>query len=235
MIARLSYHHNNFTIKKEVCQVENEYSAQNFRSKRIHHAIEISAQMFLRDGIESVKMTDIADECGIGVATLYRYFGTKTGITIAAMTHLWEDLKKMFGGVFESPVFKKQTGLKQCSDLMRMFIVLYEAHPAFMKLLGEFDLMIIRENVPKEKLVNYDKSIINFYPVFEAAYLTGLEDGSVREIENFQLFYVSFAHTFMELSKKLIQGELLPSDDFSIATKELETVIDAAVYFLKKE
>ena len=60
--------------------MENEYSAQNFRSKRIHHAIEISAQMFLRDGIESVKMTDIADECGIGVATLYRYFGTKTGI-----------------------------------------------------------------------------------------------------------------------------------------------------------
>ncbi len=214
--------------------MENEYSAQNFRSKRISHAIDVSAQMFLRDGIENVKMTDIADECGIGVATLYRYFGTKTGITIAAMTHLWNDLKNMFSGVFDSPVFKSQTGLKQCSDLMRMFIVLYEAHPAFMKLLGEFDLMIIRENVPKDKLRDYDRSIINFYPVFETAYLAGLEDGSVREIENFQLFYVSFAHTFMELSKKLIQGELLPSDDFSLATKELETIIDAAVYYLKK-
>lgn len=143
-------------------------------------------------------------------------------------------MKAMFSGVFDSPVFKSQTGLKQCSDLMRMFIVLYDAHPTFMKLLSEFDLMIIRENVPKEKLQEYDKSILNFYPVFERAYHAGLEDGSVREIERFQLFYVSFAHTFMELSKKLIQGELLPSDDFSHATKELETVIDAAVYYLKK-
>ncbi len=214
--------------------MESEFIPQNFRSKRIHHAIEVSSQLFLRNGIENVKMTDIADECGIGVATLYRYFGTKTGITIAAMTHLWEELKKMFGGVFDSPVFKKQTGLKQCSDLMRMFIVLYEAHPAFMKLLGEFDLMIIRENVPKDKLVDYEKSVLNFYPVFETSYLAGIEDGSVREIENFQLFYLSFAHTFMELSKKLIQGELLPSDNFSVAAKELETVIDAAVYYLKK-
>ncbi|MBO7396355.1 MAG: TetR/AcrR family transcriptional regulator [Ruminococcus sp.] len=214
--------------------MESDLIPQNFRSKRIHHAIEVSSQMFLRNGIESVKMTDIADECGIGVATLYRYFGTKTGITIAAMTHLWEELKKMFGDVFDSPVFKKQTGLKQCSDLMRMFIVLYEAHSAFMKLLGEFDLMIIRENVPKDKLVDYEKSVLNFYPVFESAYLAGLEDGSVREIENFQLFYLSFAHSFMELSKKLIKGEILPSDDFSVATKELETVINAAVYYLKK-
>lgn len=214
--------------------MENEYISQNFRTKRINHAIDVSAKMFLQKGIENVKMTDIADECGIGVATLYRYFGTKTGITIAAMTHLWDEMKAMFSGVFDSPVFKSQTGLKQCSDLMRMFIVLYDAHPTFMKLLSEFDLMIIRENVPKEKLQEYDKSILNFYPVFERAYRAGLEDGSVREIEHFQLFYVSFAHTFMELSKKLIQGELLPSDDFSLATKELETIIDAAVYYLKK-
>ena len=215
--------------------MENEYSAQNFRSKRIHHAVEISAQMFLRDGIESVKMTDIADECGIGVATLYRYFGTKTGITIAAMTHLWNELKKMFGGVFESPVFKKQTGLKQCADLMRMFIVLYEAHPGFMRLLSEFDLLLISENIPKKDLKEYERSIINFYPVFENSYMTGIADGTVREIPDIRMFYLSFAHTLMELSKKLIQGELLPNDDFSHAEEELSMIIEAAVFFLKKE
>ena len=180
-------------------------------------------------------MTDIADECGIGVATLYRYFGTKTGITIAAMTHLWNELKKMFGGVFESPVFKKQTGLKQCADLMRMFIVLYEAHPAFMKLLGEFDLMIVREKVPKDQLKDYDRSIINFYEVFESAYLTGLADGSIREIPDFRLFYVTFAHALMQMCMKLIQGELLPSDNFSIAKDELNMLIEAAACYLRKD
>jgi AcrR family transcriptional regulator len=215
--------------------VKNEFSAQNLKTKRINRSIEVSAQLFLRDGIEAVKMTDIADESGVGVATLYRYFGTKTGIAIAAMTHLWDELKNMFSGVFDSDVFKSQPGIKQVSDLMRMFIVLYEAHPAFMKLLGEFDLLIIRENVPKEALKEYDKSIINFYPVFEKAYLAGLEDGTVKEVDNIKLFYVSYAHTLMELGKKLIQGELLPSDDFTIASMELETIISTAVFYLKKE
>lgn len=215
--------------------MKSEFSAQNLKNKRIQRAVEVSAQLFLRDGIEAVKMTDIADESGIGVATLYRYFHTKTGIAIAAMTHLWNELKVMFSGVFESDVFKSQTGLKQVHDLMRMFVVLYEAHPAFMRLLGEFDLLLIRENVPKEMLKEYDRSIINFYPIFETSYIAGLEDGTVREVEDISLFYVTFAHTLMELSKKLIQGELLPSDNFSIASVELETIINTAVYYLKKE
>ena len=118
---------------------------------------------------------------------------------------------------------------------MRMFIVLYEAHPTFMRLLSEFDLMIKTENVPKDQLVEYERSVIDFYPVFESAYLAGLADGTVREIEHFDLFYLSFGHSLMELSKKLIRGELLPSDDFSVATKELETIINTAVYYLKKE
>jgi len=215
--------------------VKSEFSAQNLKTRRIKRAVEVSAQLFLRDGIETVKMTDIADESGIGVATLYRYFGTKTGIAIAAMTHLWDELKRMFSGVFDSGIFKSQPGIKQVGDLMRMFIVLYEAHPTFMRLLSEFDLMIKTENVPKDQLIEYERSVIDFYPVFESAYLAGLADGTVREIEHFDLFYLSFGHSLMELSKKLIRGELLPSDDFSVATKELETIINTAVYYLKKE
>lgn len=213
----------------------NDNLPKTIKSRRLERAVETATEMYLSQGIENVKMTDIADACGVGVATLYRYFGTKTGITIAAMTHLWYDLAKMFSGVFESEVFLSQTGHKQMVDLMKMFAVLYEAHPKFMKMLGEFDLFLIRENVPKDMLVEYDKSIINFYTIFERAYNTGLQDGTVREIPKFKLFYLSFAHALMELGKKLIQGELLPSDDFSHAKDELAMIIETASYYLRKE
>ena len=190
--------------------------------------------MFLRQSIDEVKMTDIAEECGVGVATLYRYFGTKTGIAIAAMTHLWTQLRDMFSDIFESEVFLSQPGLKQLKDLMRMFVVLYEAHPSFMRLLAEFDLIMLKENVPKEALKEYEKSVINFYPVFEKAYLAGLADGTVRQVDNIRLFYVSHAHSLMEVSKKLIQGEILPSDNFTFAVEELETLIASAVADLQK-
>ncbi|MBR2284013.1 MAG: TetR/AcrR family transcriptional regulator [Ruminococcus sp.] len=191
--------------------------------------------MFVRDGIEAVKMTDIADECGIGVATLYRYFGTKTGITIAAMTHLWKQLREMFSDIFESEVFLSQSGIKQLTDLMKMFVVMYEAHPGFMRLLGEFDLLLLSEKVPKEQLREYDRSILNFYSVFEKSYVAGIADGTVRDNIDVRLFYGSFAHALLELGKKLTQGEILPSDDFTYAKYELEMIIEAGVCYLRKD
>ena len=215
--------------------MENEFSYETLKNKRIEKAIETCAEMFLKNGIEFVRMTDIAQNSGVGVATLYRYFGTKTGITIAAMTFLWNQMKDMLSGFFDTENYVKQNGLKQLQDLMKMYVVIYQAHPAFMKILSEFDLMLLNEKVPPEELKDYEKSIVNFYPLFEKAYVTGLADGSVREVPDIKLFYVSFAHSLMELSKKLIQGELLPSDDFSIAEKELEMVIETVIYYRKKE
>ena len=215
--------------------MENEFSYETLKNKRIEKAIETCAEIFLKNGIESVRMTDIAQNSGVGVATLYRYFGTKTGITIAAMTFLWNQMKDMLSGFFDTENYEKQNGLKQLQDLMKMYVVIYQAHPAFMKILSEFDLMLLNEKVPPEELKDYERSIVNFYPLFEKAYVTGLADGSVREVPDIKLFYVSFAHSLMELSKKLIQGELLPNDDFSIAEKELEMVIETVIYYLKKE
>jgi AcrR family transcriptional regulator len=180
-------------------------------------------------------MTDIADVSGVGVATLYRYFGTKTGITIAAMTHLWNELNNMFSGIFESEVFRKQTGLKQLTDLMRMYIVLYEAHKDFMKLLGEFDLIMLRDNVPKDELVDYERSIINFYEVYESACKVGIADGTIRDDIDLKLVYLTYGHSMMELGKKLIRGEILPSDNFSEGSSELSMLIEMAASYIRKK
>lgn len=202
---------------------------------RMERAIAISADLFLRNGIEPVKMTDIADASGIGVATLYRYYGAKTGMVIAAMTYLWNRLKELFDGIFESELFLSQSGVKQLEDLMRMYLVLYDAHADFMRLLAEFDQFILREQVPKAALYEYESSVFNFYPMFETAYHTGIKDGTVRGDFNFQLFYLTYAHAMMELTKKLLQGELLPSDDFRTGKDELEMMINSAVRFVKAE
>lgn len=209
-------------------------TVENLRGKRMEKAIAVAAELFLKQGIESVKMTDIADETGVGVATLYRYFKTKTGVAVAAMTYLWNKLGEMFSGIFEADVFRRQNGLKQLSDLMRMILVLYTAHGDFMKLLGEFDLFLLQERIPPEELTEYENSVINFFPFFAASYQAGIADGSVREITDFQLFYVSYVHALMELTKKLLRGDLLASDDFAHGERELETMIDAAIYYLQR-
>lgn len=215
--------------------MENQHSQESLKSKRIERAVEISAEMFLRNGIEAVKMTDIADACGVGVATLYRYFGTKTTITIAAMTHLWNALRGMYEHVFESEVFLRQSRIKRLSDLMHMYLVLFDTHKDLMRLVGEFDLMLQHENVPKAALFEYERSIINFYPYMESAYLAGTADGTVRDDIDFKLFYLTFGHSMLSLCKKMLCGELLPSDDFDNGRAELEMLAAMAVSYLRKE
>jgi len=69
--------------------------------------------------------------------------------------------------------------------------------------------------------------------VLENAYLKGIEDGTVRKLDNFKLFYLSHAHALLEMCKKFVGCEILPSDDFSHAEDELQNLIDTAVAYLK--
>ncbi len=210
-----------------------EFSPKFLKDKRMERAVAVCAGLFLERGIENVKMTDIAEESGVGVATLYRYFGTKTGIAAEAMTFLWNDLRKLFGGLFDTEPFVSQSGIKQLHDLLKMYAVMFTAHRDFMRLLDEFDTFVLRENVPKEELREYENSVINFYPVFERSFRRGIEDGTVRECIDPKLCYITYAHALTEMCKKFIAGEILPSDDFADAEKELDTLIDTAVYYLK--
>ncbi len=216
-------------------EISSEFSPKYLKDKRMERAVSVCAAMFLEHGIEKIKMTDIAEESGIGVATLYRYFGTKSGISAAAMTFLWNDLKNLFGGIFDSDAFTGQTGIKQIRDLLRMFVVMYSAHKDFMRLLGEFDRMILNEEFPKEELAEYERSVINFYPVFESAFIKGRKDGTIKNGIEPRLFYITYAHALTEMTKKFINGEVLPSDDFSDAEKELGTVIDCAICYLETD
>ena len=97
-------------------EVFSEFSSKYLKDKRMSRAISVCAELFLERGIENVKMTDIAGYSGVGVATLYRYFGTKTGIAIEAMTFLWNDLNRLFSDIFDCEPFISQLGIKQMHE-----------------------------------------------------------------------------------------------------------------------
>ena len=42
-------------------------------------------RLFAEKGIEPVSMLDVAGACGLGVATLYRYYSTKLALAVVAV------------------------------------------------------------------------------------------------------------------------------------------------------
>ena len=89
-------------------------------------------------------------------------------------------------------------------------------------------------NAFEADLEEYDQSIINFYVVYEAACKRGVADGSIRDDVDFHLLYVTYGHAMMELAKKLLRGEILPTDNFSEGSKELEMLVKTAVEYVRK-
>lgn len=208
---------------------------ENIKNQRMECVIKSAAEFFSERGIENVKMTDIAKKCDIGVASLYRYFKTKTSIVICTGIYQWNKVGELFNGIFDCEYFKNKTGIEQIKDLLKLQLVLFYSHKDFLKFLYEFDSFMIKEKVPKEQLIQYQNSIMNIYPFFEQAFNKGIQDKTVRSDINFYLIYTSLSHALMSQCEHFIAGEILPGDDFSLAESEISTIIDMGLEFIKNK
>ena len=160
--------------------MEKEKHLRKNTQKRAESAVYTAAQLFLRRGIEDVKMTDVAEASGIGVASLYRWFGTKEGLVVQAGTLLWRDLDALFENIYKADDFHKKSGYAQIEALLGIYRTLFSEHAPFIRFVANFDDFVIREGLDAEVLSQYEKSILDFYPHFLRSFEAGLADGSVR-------------------------------------------------------
>ncbi len=192
-------------------------------------AIASAAKLFLRDGIEGVKMVDIARDSNIGVATLYRHFSTKAQLAVAAATLLWEHFNTQVRELVESGPFLKLDGLGRLSMLFHTYCDAYEQHGDFVAFLDEFDRLVLRGDVSNQGMKEYANQLDSFYPVFADSYELGVQDGSVCPGVDFRAFYLALSHALISMAQKLKRGEVLESDDFLSGADELRMIVDMAV------
>lgn len=204
--------------------------AGRYREERYKYAVQVASGLFLKNGIEGVKMTDIADNCGIGVASLYRFFETKTEIVIRAGIIIWDKIREDFMNYVSKDTGK--TGLENLKYALGFYRKLYEDHKDFIKFLDDFDQLMLSEKIEKERLTEYEKSIVNFSEPFRVAVEKGYLDGSVKKDVDVAAVYVSVTHALISVCQKFIRGEILPKDDFSLALKEIEMILEITAAYL---
>ena len=207
---------------------------ENARNDRMDAAVEAAARLLLERDVAELKMSDIAAECNIGVASLYRYFGTKSSIVIKAACLMWHSVRSLFDGVFECDYYREKDGLGRLRELMKVFKVLYLSHKDFLRFLDSFDRYILNETVALEDLEEYRRSILDFYPLFEDAYKQGAADGTLRDDIDFRTMYLSVTHSLMQLSEKFAIGDVFEGEN-ELAEKELDYMIEMAIAYIRKQ
>lgn len=200
------------------------------REERYNYAVGVAADLFLEKGIDNVKMTDIADNCGIGVASLYRHFETKTEIVIRAGQILWERVNVDFLKYMDKGNTEK--GLDRLVYLLGYFKKVYESKKSFIKFLDDFDRLMLAEKIEAERLEGYGKSIVNFYDPIYAAYEMGIHDGTIRKVNDLKIVYYAITHSLMALCQKFIRGAILSDDQTSLGEKEIDKLLEMTAAFL---
>jgi len=206
---------------------------QNVRADRIEAAIDAAAELYLEQGIDQAKMTDIAQRSQLGVASLYRYFGTKQRFTIRVAARIWEQQDSMYEGVYESDYYRELPGIRQAEELMKIFHVLLTGHPGFLRFVADFDAYIMREQIAPEDLNEYESSVLNARALMDKALKKGFADGTVRRDIDVELFYNTATHSLMALAQKLAGGRILSSDAEDGGEKEILHLIGILVSYIK--
>lgn len=205
-------------------------SEEALRMKK-ERIIQVAAQLFLNDGLDNIRMTDIAEASGIGVASLYRYFETRTAIVIAAGTVLWKDIQLQFTDYFSS--VRDRTGLEMVSEQFRFMLKLYHERPDFIRFLDSFDRLVLAEKVPTSILAEYEKSILNLKDLFLSTCKTGVKDGSIRHGLDYEKLYMTAAHAMNALAEKTARGPILEGDDFANIDEEPSMILELLLYYLR--
>lgn len=202
------------------------------RTDRMTAAVKTAARLYLSQSIDSVKMTDIADACGLGVASLYRYFGTKQRFTARVAAHIWEQEMALFSDVYDSDSYRSLCGKDQVEALMMVFYRLYQERGDFLRFIASFDAYLLREQISPEDLREYNAAVIATMELMVSAVEKGKADGSIRPDLNVQTFYFTTTHSLMCLCQKLAQGKLLESDSLSTGCDEVLLAVQMFVSYI---
>ena len=165
-----------FMEPKQKRQLERDQVSQ----KRRQEIIQAAKVVFDRMGIEDSKMTDVADEVEMGVATIYRYFNTKAELAIETGIDYVNEILDYF-----SPVNSREaSGLKKVEKMIDRIIELYHEKPQFVRFLQSFDFYFSSSEKNHPRLADFESAILKLHPFLLDALVEGRKDGSIHTLES---------------------------------------------------
>jgi len=203
------------------------------KEKRKEEVILAAIEVIKEHGIENTKITNIAEKAEVGVASVYRYFKTKIDIIIATAIWMWEKEISLLKNQFYEKDYLELNGGDKVRRILNVFKTLYQEHSEFISFLEQFDNYIVKEQISRDKLENYERSIISLKPIMIDAIEEGKKDGSIKEAIDNDAFYMTVTHSLLSLSQKLIlRGYILLNDSDVDGEEQLNLLITMAMNYI---
>lgn len=195
--------------------------------------ISVARDLFLKEGIQNVSMNEIAASSSFGVASLYRYFKTKTNLVIEVGISLWNKVKQDLLRIEKESL--KKSGFYNLKQYIDYYVSLFQKEPNFFRFIHLFDDYVLSEKINKDKLASYNQILLEIQDIFKSCLKRGQEDNTIRKDFDFTTTYYAFSKALLSLSQKLIlEGDLLTSDEESSPLDQLNCLKDLMLNYIQK-
>ncbi len=190
-------------------------------SERRERMLETGFRIFAEKGIEAVPMQDVAQACGLGIATLYRYYRNKLAFVIAIGAKKWEEFFLEVEAEFERRGGELMNAAEELDFYLNAYILLYREHPDMLRFNQNFNGYVQHEQATDEQLIDYLRAAEPFAKKFHRVYEKGVRDGSIRTDEPEQIMFNTTMHIMLAVAGRFAQGVVIRTDDPEDLTKEL--------------
>ncbi len=178
-------------------------------------------RLFAGKGIEAVTMQEVASACGVGIATLYRYYNTKLALVIDIAVRQWEDYAVEVRQKQAERGIDKMTAIERLDFYLQFYIDLYRSHSLMLCFNQNFNNYVRHEGATKEQLRPYLEAIGTFAGMFHNLYEQAKRDGTMRtELPEDKLFAAT-SHIMLAVAVRYAQGLVYSADVETDRTEEM--------------
>jgi len=190
-------------------------------AERRGRLLEAGFRLFASRTIESVKLTEIADEAGLGIVTLYRYFKTKPDLVIELGTKKWIEYYTEVEKAYAARGGEKMNAAEEMEFFLDSIIELYSSHKDVLKFNRNFDTYVKHKECTAEQMRPYNEAVNVFAHKFHTVYLKAKKDGTLDLRIPEKRLFINTLYTVLSVAGKYAEGLVYPSDEQHDMTDEL--------------
>lgn len=201
------------------------------RNKRYQSIVQTAERLFAESGLENVKMQNIADEEGIGVATLFRYFPRKDKLIVAVAASIMEEELYQFQLIINNT----ENAYKKFENIFNFLSqIVTHASKNSTKFIDAFENYVAISKEPLEDIDLYDAVREEIYILMSTLIQEGSRDGSIRKDINIKETLISFINNFGLFSRKLALMKAVNYYDVEVEPRrQLEIMKDLYLSHIK--
>ncbi|HEX2986280.1 MAG TPA: helix-turn-helix domain-containing protein [Caproiciproducens sp.] len=209
--------------------------------KRKQGILDQAIVEFCRNGIENTTMGDIAKASEVGIASLYRYFASKTELVVQCAIRFWKIAEELFFPPLLTRQYDAMTGLDQIKQMGTLLIKVYDKYKEFLIFLNDFESFLRKEKISRPLLMNYETEFMQFKPYFVKALEKGIQDHTIKpkygtspsEVENTFLILSQIVISYAQ--KLAVYSDILKPDREIDTNAQIEAALTVLVDAIRLE